>query len=424
MGHEARGRVRREVMADPGPLVEALVGAVRSQVPAYRALDGSRLPEVRAIAAWVLARSLELWVDGGCFTTADLARFRGIGAARAADGRPLPAVLRAYRVAATALLEHLSARTAGLLEPDDVFALARLWLTALDSLSESLYAGYTAAAERLSGDRNRALRDLLDDLVTGRHASAGAVADRTARLGVRLPDPYRLLVAEPDPGGPDPGGSRTGGPGPVRGAVAPEAAAAAAAAALADAITVAPAEAPAAGQTPDACSVLVTARGPRAVLLLPAEAAGALPDALAALHWRGCAVTGEPAEGIPAAYRLAADALDTAPAHAYGATPLLGDADAHVLALLAARPGAAPDRVARAVLGPLLRPDRRHLAEALDAYLDTGSATAAAEALHLHPQTLRYRLRRIRELTGRDPRRPWHRLTFDIARNLAGRPPG
>jgi DNA-binding PucR family transcriptional regulator len=168
----------------------------------------------------------------------------------------------------------------------------------------------------------------------------------------------------------------------------------------------------------------MTTRGPRAVLLLPARAAQALPAALTLHHWRGCAITGEPTEQLPTAYRLAADALDTAPAHAYGAEALLRDADAYVLALLGARPTAAPERVARAVLGPLLRPDRRHLGEALDAYLDTGSATAAADLLHLHPQTLRYRLRRIRELTGRDPRRPWQRLTLDIARNLAGRRAG
>ncbi|WP_217698520.1 PucR family transcriptional regulator [Streptacidiphilus griseoplanus] len=400
MGHQAREQVQRDILGEVGPAVDTLVQQVRRQVPAYRALDGSRLPEVRAITAWVLTRSLELWVDGGDFTPADLARFRGIGAARAADGRPLPAVLRAYRVAATALLEHLATHTADLLEVEDVFALAGLWLSGLDTISESLYAGYTAAAERLSGDRNRALRDLLDDLVTGRHSSAGALADRTSRLGVRLPDPYCLLVAEPDPAQ-----SAAG-----REAVLPEASAAATAAALADGL----------GE-PGGGTVLMTTRGPRAVLLLPAGTAGELPAALALHHWRGCAITGEPAEQIPTAYRLAADALDTAPVHAYGSQALLHAADAYVLALLGARPSASPERVAQAVLGPLLRPDRRHLAEALDAYLDTGSATAAADALHLHPQTLRYRLRRIRELTGRDPRRPWHRLTLDIARNLATR---
>nr|WP_237503170.1 helix-turn-helix domain-containing protein [Streptomyces sp. SID8375] len=57
--------------------------------------------------------------------------------------------------------------------------------------------------------------------------------------------------------------------------------------------------------------------------------------------------------------------------------------------------------------------------EALTTYLDTGSANAAARRLGLHPQSLRYRLRRISDLTQRDPRDPWQRLTLDIARAIA-----
>ncbi|MFI5778858.1 helix-turn-helix domain-containing protein [Nocardia sp. NPDC051570] len=69
--------------------------------------------------------------------------------------------------------------------------------------------------------------------------------------------------------------------------------------------------------------------------------------------------------------------------------------------------------VARTVLGPLVDPTQRHLLKGLAAYLADPSATAAAE--HLHPQTLRCRLRRAVELTDRDPRDPWQRLTLDIA---------
>ncbi|WP_190144742.1 helix-turn-helix domain-containing protein [Streptomyces glebosus] len=54
----------------------------------------------------------------------------------------------------------------------------------------------------------------------------------------------------------------------------------------------------------------------------------------------------------------------------------------------------------------------------LTTYLDTGSANAAARRLGLHPQSLRDRLRRIADLTHRDPRDPWQRLTLDIARTI------
>ncbi|GAA2143498.1 PucR family transcriptional regulator [Actinomadura napierensis] len=59
---------------------------------------------------------------------------------------------------------------------------------------------------------------------------------------------------------------------------------------------------------------------------------------------------------------------------------------------------------AAAVLGPLLdlAPARRQpLAETLLTYLQSGdNAVVAAERLHIHEQTVRYRLRRIAELTG------------------------
>lgn len=59
---------------------------------------------------------------------------------------------------------------------------------------------------------------------------------------------------------------------------------------------------------------------------------------------------------------------------------------------------------AEAALGPLLElppPRRQPLAETLLTYLQCGdNAVTAAERLHIHEQTVRYRLRRITELTG------------------------
>ncbi|MGW9029261.1 PucR family transcriptional regulator [Streptomyces sp. NPDC055722] len=379
-----RSRVRDEIAADPR-VVDAVVAAVHGQVPVYAALDDSRLPEVRAIAAWGVDRLLHLWATGGALEPADLRRFRGIAAARAADGRPVQAVLRAYRVAATVLTDEVAARATGLTAADGL-ALARVLLTALDTLSEEMATAYAATTEDLAGDRDRALRLLLDDLIAGRHASEGALSDRSARLGVHLPEPYCLLVAEPAVGG------------------APDMSYEAAAGLL--------------GALGDCGVALSTVRGSRAVLLFPAAVAGRVPAVLDERGWRGCAITGEGLDRIAVAHRLAADALDTAPAHAHRPGRLLTDADAHVLALLAGHPATAPEHIARLVLGPLADPEQRHLLEALTAYIDAGSATAAARALHLHPQSLRYRLRRVHVLTSRDPRDPWQRLTLDIARTV------
>ena len=383
----SRGRVRDEILADRR-VVEDVVAAVHAQVPVYAALDDSRLPEVRAIAAWGVDRMLHLWATDGTLAPADLRRFRGIAAARAADGRPVQAVLRAYRVAATVLTDEVTAR-AGDLTAADGFALARVMLTALDTLSEEMATAYAATTEDLAGDRDRAQRLLLDDLIAGRHASAGALTDRSARLGVHLPDPYCLLVAEPTTeGGPDISYEEAAG--------------------LLAAL----------GNRGTPLSALSTVRGSRAVLLLPAAAVHRAPAALDERTWRACAITGEGLDRVAVAHRLAADALDTAPAHAHRPGRVLTDADAHVLALLAGHPAATAEHIAHLVLGPLTEPDQRHLLQALTAYIDAGSATAAARALHLHPQSLRYRLRRILALTSRDPRDPWQRLTLDVARTI------
>jgi hypothetical protein len=375
------------MVADPR-VVAAIVSAVHEQVPVYAALDDSRLPEVRAIAAWGLERLLHLWVTDGALEPSDVRRLRGIAAARAADGRPVQAVLRAYRVAATVLTDEIAAR-APRLAAADAFALSRMLLTALDTLSEEMTTAYAATDEDLAADRDRALRLLLDDLIAGRHASVGALSDRSARLGVQLPDPYCLLVAEPV------------------GAERPDMALDAATGLL-EALAV----------PGDEVASSATVRGSRAVVLLPGAAAARAGAALCARSWRGCAITGESLDRVAVAHRLAADALDTAPAHAHRPGRVLTDADAHVLALLEGHPAAAPDQVARLVLGPLTDPGQRHLMEALTAYIDAGSASAAARVLHLHAQSLRYRLRRIHALTSRDPRDPWQRLTLDIARTI------
>jgi len=393
VGMPARLAVQRELTADLSEAGETLIDAVRAQIPAYKALEPGQLIEARAIASWALSRAVELWVHDGALDAQDLARFRSIGAARAADGRPLPAVLRAYRVTASLASDLVVQRGRGRLDVEDVLALTRVWLASIDALSEALFTGYTLAAERLVGDRERALRDLFDDLLVGRQASPGALSDRCRQLQVSLPAIPWLLVVEPI----DPALAVTEN----------------AAADLVAQLGIAHSPA-----GTDSRHHLSLARGRRAVLLLPPGVRADLDAAVSARGWRGCLINEAPIAEASGAYRLAVYALDTAPRHAYDHGGLLTDGDAHVLALLSARPTARPPDVVRTVLGPLADPRHVHLLDGLGAFLATGSATAAADLLRVHPQTLRYRLRRVRELTGRDPRLPWQRLVLDIARQL------
>jgi hypothetical protein len=56
------------------------------------------------------------------------------------------------------------------------------------------------------------------------------------------------------------------------------------------------------------------------------------------------------------------------------------------------------------------------LAETLDAYLDSGGAIeACARKLFVHPNTVRYRLKRITDFTGRDPTVPRDAYVLRVA---------
>jgi len=76
--------------------------------------------------------------------------------------------------------------------------------------------------------------------------------------------------------------------------------------------------------------------------------------------------------------------------------------------LLAMVPGEARRAFQAALLDPLVAYDRDHgteLVATLEAFLAcSGSWSRAAEAMFIHVNSLRYRIRRIEELTGRDPR--------------------
>ncbi|WP_229406372.1 helix-turn-helix domain-containing protein [Micromonospora sp. NBRC 110038] len=134
-----------------------------------------------------------------------------------------------------------------------------------------------------------------------------------------------------------------------------------------------------------------------------------------------------PVRQARASYRLSRRALRL---HAGGALPADGvvDCDAHLLTLLTHwEPGLTDRLVARALapLAPLGPAARRALAETLATWLDTqGQVVETARLLHTHPQTVRYRMRRLRERYGADLDDPDARLALHLAlRHHLGRRP-
>lgn len=377
-----RVAVRDEVLGRLPDLSAELVATIAEHVPAYAALSGPQLAEVSRIAAWGTTRVLQLWVEGGELTPADVQRFKGIGAARALDGRPLPGVLRAYRVAGTHITELVEQLGGDRLTVADAMALSRLWMASIDTLSEALYAGHAAAAERVTGDRARALGDLVDDLLVGRQVTRTGLADRGRELGIVLgPRTDLLLLSATEP------------------------------------ITV---DQLAAFLAEVGAPPLARVRDGGAVALLPAEPGWDTAE-VGRRGWRGCLLGGLAVPDLPRAARLGEHLLAHAPERAFADRAVLEEADAQVVALVAGHVDADAERLAALVLGGLRGDGPDHLADGLAAYLAAGSATEAAARLGLHAQTMRYRLRRLREVTGRDPRRPWDRLVLEAASLAAGR---
>ncbi|HYX44996.1 MAG TPA: helix-turn-helix domain-containing protein, partial [Acidimicrobiales bacterium] len=79
-------------------------------------------------------------------------------------------------------------------------------------------------------------------------------------------------------------------------------------------------------------------------------------------------------------------------------------------------------RYLRSTLGPVLELKEsrcRLLLDSLEAwYAAEGSVDEAARTLFVHPNTLRYRLRRVEELTGLSLRAPAHQVRLDLALHL------
>jgi DNA-binding PucR family transcriptional regulator len=143
------------------------------------------------------------------------------------------------------------------------------------------------------------------------------------------------------------------------------------------------------------------------------------PQAERALVAIGPAV---PLAQIAASYSEASAAFETAAAFGIAETVELGDLGPLPLAL--AR-GLAAERLAERHLSPLAEQDRHHEIErTMLALIDRDQdVRATAAALHVHPNTVRYRETRFRELTGLDVRRTDDLIvTWWLLKRRAARP--
>jgi hypothetical protein len=349
-------------------LAQDIIVAIGHEIPAYaRPLEG---PFGRALRIGV-ERALSRFVDsierprGGDGGAREIYVALGRGEMRA--GRSLDALLSAYRIGARLAWERfLAAGEAAGHEPRTLYQLASAIFDYIDGISAESVEGFTEERAAAEGERQRRRRALAR-LLARDDVSAEEVHDLARLAGWTRPEQVAALVVG-DPAGEEPDAdrlaSRLGG------------------------------------------DVIAAAEGTLAVAWVPDPQA---PGRRAQLE---SALDGEPAALGPAV-ALGRAPLSLARARAAHALVLDGivdggdlvAADEHLPALLlhGGDRSLAADLAAGA-LAPLeeLRPGPRgRLRATLRAWLDhPGQVTRVAGELHVHPQTVRYRVAQLRELFG------------------------
>ena len=348
-------------------LADEVIAAVQDAVPEYRVLDRNVRPGVRQALEGFTELS-----DGG--RPAGLpARevYVQFGRGEARSGRSIAALLQAYRVGAQAAWRGLAdAGDRAGVEPRFLYSLAESIFAYIDEISAASAEGHAYEQSLAAGEARERRRRLVEALLA-ESPDADDVERAAREVGWDLPERLAILTYG------EAAAAR------VEGRLPPPAVVAGTWAVIAD---------------PDG-----PGRHDEIRRALRAESPGVLGPTVG---WERAAESA----------RRAALALSVLPVPD---GEVLVVADDHLLDLaLAGDPRAASD-LARARLAPLweLAPAQRdRLVETLAAWLDCqGEARPAADRLHVHVQTVRYRVGQLRDVLGSVLDEPAGRLELAVA---------
>ncbi len=359
----ALARLLRPSLPD---IVTEIVGAISAEVPAYRgALADEIGPTVRRGVELALTRLLELFgTDDPALDRRAQDFYERIGAGEDDLGRSLEALLSAYRTGARVSWEHMSATAvAAGVATDDLVVLAESIFVYIDELSGASAQGHARALAGRSGYREVVRSQLAHALLEGAAASGpGRLAALSEAAAWPIPELLAVAVVP----------RRIGSAGPS--------------------LPTAPSD------------VLVIERESDALVVIPDPTGRGRRQRLTE------GVRGPVFVGTVRTPAAAAVSLD----HAVRLRDLarLGQVpdDRIVLAvdhlpslLISADPVVAGEWHRRALrpLDAVLPGKRPALMATLGAWLDLqGDRGAVAQALVVHPQTVSYRMNRLRELFG------------------------
>ena len=361
-------------------LARRMIQTFLDELPIYRLLPREQLEgEITRICEENLRVFFGTLCEDRSPSADELAEPKASAARRAQERVPLDAVLAAYHIGGRIGWAELVAE-ARPEEAGELVTAADRVLRYIAVVTGAVATAYLEERQSIHGEERDAARGLAAALLAGDDSTALA-----GRLGMSLAPSYVVLVLELE----EDRDERASG---VAGAVA----ARRKVRRLQERLDAAAGE--------PVLGLLDAAGGP---VLLPAKqvAPEALPGLVAELQQvagaelRAAAAEPAPCEQLPAALEQARDVLRLAVR--LGRPPGLVVLRDVLLEYQLTRPSAAQSALL-ALLEPLERnPD---LLTTLDAYLDEDTdRRRTAAALHVHPNTLDYRLKRIVELTGLDP---------------------
>lgn len=380
-------------MAEVPVLAEEILGEIRREYPHLPViLDDSGEPK----SLVGIRRAIEVFVQH-LDSPEDRPRvhpevFQDFGRGEGLGGRTLDSLQAIYRMGvrlAWRRLAEIGQRVD--IPPPAMYELADAGYEYLDGLVDQSVRGYAEAAARQAGERLRLQRKLMELLLAERVRSpagpeaahgphgppefAAALAERAARIGWPLPTTVAAGVLLR----------------PAREAVAP-----------------------AVGQ-----GVLLDMEAELPRVVVPEPDAAGRPELLrrAMTGWSGA--IGPPVPLVDAAKSLRwAEAAVRLMERGLLPTGEVLLCTEHTQALVLLQPEELIDDLARRALAPLADCGRTHgrrLAETLLAWLETrGGAPEVAGRLGVHPQTVRYRLRQIRELWGDEIDDPDRRFELEL----------
>jgi hypothetical protein len=398
-----RRRILTTMLERTDALVQSTVEAIRGEIPAYAAQEASFFVDVREQVRRHYRVKLHLLLEEREVTLQDIAFARGAALRRARAGFALEDYLNAFRVAQQVFWEGVLACAGDTpLGHEAALTLTAPLLRYCDFVSTHAGHAYVESQQYVVADADRERRDLLEHLLAGTMPTRGPLLAAARAYGIGAETPMMVALAVP---------------------VGPQA----------DADTPHAASAMITRAVPRQAKILVVVRQAE-IVAVPALCHGVDPaelcDHLEAAHDRlrregttlamGISTVANGVAELPRACLEARTALGSVPdGGGLVALPRLSPLDYLVLRA---------DDTARWLVDGRLRAflddDRARggvLTATVRAFADANlNLRLAAARLQVHPNTAQYRLRRIQERSGRNPRRVADLLDLLVAIELDG----